>query len=300
MTRMTEALRQAERDGTGSHLLNQAAVSSRTDGEPRTAGFDLSRTPKLNVNAGVGSSLVPFRANDALAAEKFGLLAAKLSNLRAEHGLKSLLITSSALNEGKTFVAANLAITLAMQTGSRVLLLEGDLRRPAIGKSLGVGPLVGIGEWASTQQPIQNYLYQMGDYSMWMLPAGEVESPATLLQSQKLVELFPLLEQGFDWVVVDSPPVLPLADTNLWSRLADGTLLVAREGTTPRKLLRRTLEALGNSNLLGIVLNEASEKDFEYSYHPARNSQTVTKFKVVHMDSQEGEHREVAEATLKP
>jgi Mrp family chromosome partitioning ATPase len=91
-----------------------------------------------------------------------------------------------------------------------------------------------------------------------------------------------------------------LADTNLWSRLADGTLLVAREGTTPRKLLRRTLEALGNSNLLGIVLNEASEKDFEYSYHPARNSQTVTKFKVVHMDSQEGEHREVAEATLKP
>jgi capsular exopolysaccharide synthesis family protein len=281
MTNMLEAMRQSERDGAGSFLLNQTATVSQTASAPRGSSFDLSGVEKLNVHCGDGNNLVAFRTNDGMAEEKFGLLAAKLSNIRAERGLKSVLVTSSAQNEGKSLVAANIAVTLAMQARKRVLLLEGDLRRPGLGGILGVGPLAGLGDWATTQrattqQPINRFIYQLGKLSLWLLPAGKIESPTRLLQSQKLVDLFPRLRDGFDWVIIDSPPVLPLADTNLWARMADAILLVAREDITPRKALRKALDALDNSRLLGIVLNEASERDLESSYDPSRNQKIGT------------------------
>lgn len=269
MSRMLEALRQSERDGTGSILLNQTATVSQAAPEPSKAFLDPRSVVKLNIPAGDKSFLVPFRTNDALAAEKFGVLAAKLSTIRMQQPLKSLLITGSALNEGKTFVAANIALTLAMQTQKKVLLLEGDLRRPGLGRMLGVGPLAGLGDWAITRHSIDRFLYQFGELPLWLLPAGKVESPAVLLQSQELADLFVRLREEFDWLIIDSPPVLPLADTNLWQHLADGTLLVAREGATPRKALKKALDALDHSRFLGIVLNEANERDLENSYDPS-------------------------------
>ena len=266
MTSVVEALRQSERDGAGSFLLNQLAIVSQTPSVPRGLPFDLSGAAKLNVQWGDDNYLVAFRTNDGMAAEKFGLLAAKLSNIRAEHGLKSLLVTSSALNDGKSLVAANIAVTLAMQTHKRVLLLEGDLRRPSLGGMLGVGPLAGLGDWATTQQPINRFMYKLGELSLWLLPAGKIESPTRVLQSQELVDLFRRLKDEFDWVIIDSPPVLPLADTNLLTRMADGVLLVVRESITPRSVLKKSLDALQDNKIVGIVLNEAREIDLEYSY----------------------------------
>ena len=268
MSSMFEALRQSERDGAGSFLLNQALLGSQAPSVPKRSSFAYSDAAKLNVQWGDDNYLVAFRTNDGMAEEKFGLLAAKLSNIRAEHGLKSLLVTSSAINDGTSLVAANIAVTFAMQTHKRVLLLEGDLRRPSLGGMLGVGSLAGFGEWATTQQPINRFVYQLGELSMWLLPAGKIESPTTLLHSQELVDLFRKLRDGFDWVIIDSPPVLPLADTNLWARMADGILLVVRESITPRTALRKSLDALNDNKIVGIVLNEA--RDLEYSYDSSR------------------------------
>jgi capsular exopolysaccharide synthesis family protein len=275
MINVLEALRQSERDGAGSFLLSQTATLSQTPSSPRESSLDLSGVKRLDVQWGDDNNLVAFRTNDRMAGEKFGLLAAKLTKIRAEHGLRSLLVTGCALNEGKSFVAANIAVMLAMQTRKRVLLLEGDLRRSSLGGMLGVGSLAGLGDWATsqratTQQPINRFVYQLGKLSLWLLPAGKIESPTRLLQSQKLLDLFPKLRDGFDWVIIDSPPVLPLADTNLWARMADATLLVVREGITPRSAFRKSLDALDDNKVVGIVLNEAREIDLEYSYDSSR------------------------------
>ena len=270
MTGMLAALRQSERDGAGSFLLNQMAIASQAPSEPRGSSFGFSDVASLNVQWGDHNDLVAFMTKDGMAGEKFELLAVNLNNIRAQNGLKSLVVTSSALNDGKSLVAANLAVTLAMQTHKRVLLLEGDLRRPGLGGMLGVGSLAGLGDWATTQQPINRFVYKLGELSLWLLPAGKIESPTRLLQSQELVDLFPRLRDGFDWVIIDSPPVLPLADTNLWSRMADGVLLVVRESVTRRTALRKSIDALHDNKMVGIVLNETRASDLEYSYGPSQ------------------------------
>ena len=267
---LVEALRQSEREGAGSFLLNQMATVSPTPSVPRGSSFGFSDAEKLNVQWGDDNYLVAFRKNDGMAGEKFGLLAAKLSSIQAEHGLKSLLVTSSAPNEGKSLVAANISATLAMQTHKRVLLLEGDLRRPGLGGMLGVGTLAGLGDWATTQQSINRFVYQLGELPLWLLPASKIDSPNRLLQSQRLVDVFRRLRDEFDWVIIDSPPVLPLADTNLWARLADGILLVVRENITPRTALRKSLDALDDNKIVGIVVNEATDSDLEYSDDSSR------------------------------
>jgi capsular exopolysaccharide synthesis family protein len=200
-----------------------------------------------------------------LGAEKFRALVTRLENLRKERDLKSLQITSAAVNEGKTLVAANLAVTLAKHTGSRILLVEGDLHRPTLASIFGLGQLKGIGQWWSAREEkerITHYVYRLNEIPLWFLGAGATpDHPSQILQSARFAETFSRMASWFDWIVVDSTPMLPMVDTNLWSRLVDGTLVVVREGVTPIHSLKKGFESLDNPKLIGMVLNEASEYD---------------------------------------
>src|SRR6202049_312379 len=110
---------------------------------------------------------------------------------------------------------------------------------------------------------------------LWFLTAGKTyDHPSNILQSARFAEIFALLVTWFDWIVVDSTPMLPIGDANLWSRLVDGTLLVVREGVTPVKALKKGLQALDNIKLVGLVINEASDFDqigYEGQYCGAQN-----------------------------
>lgn len=276
MSRIFEALRQSEREAAGSPLLNQSAGTTELSPSSAVSASDLSNVKTIAVDFRNCKDLAPFRMEHALAAEKFSMLAARLTNIRMERNLKSLLITSSTVGEGKTFVAANVALMLAQQTRKKVLLIEGDLRRPMLGTMFGLGPLAGLGDWASLRDPITSFFYRLGEASLWFLPAGKVEQPAELLESRELVDLFHKLADWFEWVVIDSPPVAPMADSNLWARLIDGTLLVVREGVTQHKTLRIALETLDNPKLLGAVLNEATENEEKNYYHKYYNKKRVS------------------------
>ena len=112
------------------------------------------------------------------------------------------------------------------------------------------------------EQEISPYLYRLNDMPLWFLSAGKAfDQPSDILQSARFAEAFTKLGAWFDWVVVDSTPMLPIVDANLWSRLVDGTLLVVREGVTPVKALKKGLQALDNPKLIGVVVNEALESD---------------------------------------
>lgn len=225
-----------------------------------------------------GPRLVALTDSHSLGAEKFRALATRLENLRRQREMKSLQVTSSVLGEGKTVVAGNLAATIAQQSGSKVLLVEGDLYRPALAPLFGLTKLRGLSQWWSDQDgDIKHYIYGMKDLPLWLLSGGGAcAEPSPILRSPRFTKAFTRLSDSFDWIIVDSAPMLPTITANLWSRLVDGTLLVVREGVASVKELKKGVEALDNPKLIGIVLNEASElRQAGYPYYPQTNGKAV-------------------------
>ena len=257
----TELLQAAEQKMRRSALsVAQSPSFESFDANPPAPASteDLERCPMLAVSIRDESRLVSLAAEGSLGAEKFRFLAVRLRQLRQNRPLKKILITSTIPQEGKSTVAANLACTLGRRKPSKTLLLEGDLRRPNLVNRFGIGKIPGLCDWLSGQTKSMN-IYKLESLGIWILPAGAApQNPLELMQSGKLSLLMEQLEAWFDWIVIDSPPVLPLADASLWSRLADGILLVTRKGITEKQQLQRGIEAIEKSKLLGALVNGSS------------------------------------------
>ena len=223
----------------------------------------------LPVSLAPYGKLVAVTEKKSLAAEKFRFLAVRLRQLQQRRPLKRLLITSTIPQEGKSLVAANLACTLASRRQQRTLLLEGDLRRPVFGRQFGIGGVRGLSEFLQGPTEATIPIYRLDALGMWILPAGGVsQNPLELLQSGRLSLLMEQLNAWFDWIIIDSPPVLPLADTSVWMRLAEGILLVTRQGITEKEQLQRGLEAIEPAKLLGGLINSSeSSTHSDYYYH---------------------------------
>ena len=125
----------------------------------------------------------------------------------------------------------------------------------------------GLVEWLHGDSSQLPGIYHLADTGVYLLPAGTPpENPLELIQLPKMAELLERIASTFDWVVIDSPPILPLADTSVWSRLADGILLVTRQGVTDRRELKRGVEALDEKKLLGMIVNSCDNIDHTNYY----------------------------------
>jgi capsular exopolysaccharide synthesis family protein len=262
----TELLQVAERKRRG-------AVTVASDGSDHSNS--LEQFPSLPVSILPSGRLVSVAEEESLGAEKFRFLAVRLRQIRQSRPLKKVLITSTIPQEGKSTVAANLACTLARRKQHKTLLLEGDLRRPTVSQRFGLGRVPGLSEWLRGETETTN-IYRLDALGLWVLPAGSApENPLELMQSGKLPPLMEQLTTWFDWIIIDSPPLLPLADTSIWARQADGVLLVTRKGITEKKQLQRGLEAIETSKLLGALVNgstDAAHSDYYQRYGPAASS----------------------------
>ena len=247
---------------------------SREMGETKKV-FKIEKARSVMVQPPPKSRLVAWTDPNSLGAEKFRALAVRLDDMRKQHELNSLQVTSSVINEGKTFVSANLGVTLAKYSGFKTLLIEGDLHRPTLASMFGLKNLQGLSDWWSgPDQDIARFVVEFAGTGLWFLPAGKAfDRPSEILRSARLAEVFARLAGQFDWIVVDTTPMLPVIDANLWSRLVDGTLLVVREGLAPLKALKKGLQSLDHPKLIGVVVNEASEfdqVDYAGQYYGAR------------------------------
>jgi capsular exopolysaccharide synthesis family protein len=288
MSHIFDALQRAETERSGVELdtfdlptellqiAESAAKAHATSAAPDTEAelheeakrlveelVDPSRTldqfESLPVCLPADSKLVSVVGRDSLAAEKFRFLSVRLRHLQQRRTLKQLLVTSTIPEEGKSMVASNLACTLASRRQQKTLLIEGDLRRPTVQRQFGMGKVPGLSEYLEGVADATIPIYRLEALGIWVMPAGSApENPLELMQGGKLSPLMDKLKGWFDWIVIDSPPVLPLADTSVWMRLADGILLVARQGKTDREQLKRGLEAIEPSKLLGALLNSSS------------------------------------------
>jgi capsular exopolysaccharide synthesis family protein len=262
-------------DGLRVPLNSVASIRSAIDlpvaTEPpsnRPSVDQFSQFQSLRVLVPPQSRVVCVTDKESLAAEKFRFLSVRLRQLQQNRPLKKVLVTSTIPQEGKSMVAANLACTLARKTRQKTLLLDGDLRRPTVARLFGLGKIPGISEWLQGERGPMTSIYHLEESGLWVLPAGNApRDPLELMQSGRLSSLMDQLTAWFDWVVIDSPPVLPLADTSVWMRLADGVLLVTRQGTTEREQLKRGLEAIEPSKLIGSILNcsaKSAQSDYYY------------------------------------
>lgn len=224
----------------------------------------------LAITAPAEGHLVTFPDSESPAGEAFHLLGVRLRHLRRQQPLKKILVTSTIPQEGKSMAAANLACTLALRTQQKVLLVEGDIRRPTQSKIFGIPNRPGICEWLKGENPLLRSMYRLDGPGIWLFPAGSsTGNSLELLQSGRVMPMIEQVSTWFDWIVIDSPPILPLADTSVWTSVADGTLLVARQGTTQKRQLKRGVEALGSQKLIGAILNSAEgAAHSDYYYRP--------------------------------
>jgi len=270
----TELLELAERQGGTRQVVHRAKDERQTE----SIGIDQFRQfQSVRVLVPPQSKLVCITDEESLAAEKFRFLKVRLRHLQQKRLLKRLLITSSLPEEGKSMIAANLAYTLAKKQQQRILLLEGDLRRPSLAKQLGLGKLPGLSELLQGEPSPAMNIYQQEGLGFCILPAGSPPTdPLELLQSRDLSALMDQLGAWFDWIVIDSPPLLPLGDTSVWMRLADGILLVTRPGKTAKRRLQRALEAVEQPKLLGALVNgsrEAARSEYYgYGYYARKTA----------------------------
>jgi capsular exopolysaccharide synthesis family protein len=195
-------------------------------------------------------------------AEAFRQLRTNLQFVDIDHPVKSIVITSSIPQEGKSTTTANLAITLA-QAGLKVVLVEADLRRPKLMQYLGVEGAVGVTSVLIGRVSLEDALQPWGNGSLMVLPSGPTPpNPSELLGSQGMAELISALEARADIVLVDAPPLLPVTDAAVLAKICDGALLIVRHGVTSREQVARAVESLRvvDAHLIGNVLNMAPAK----------------------------------------
>jgi protein-tyrosine kinase len=206
------------------------------------------------------------------AVEQFRSLRSRIYELRDLKPLKSILVSSGMPQEGKSFVSTNLALSLARHKNSKVLLIDGDMRRYTLHQLLGCESHPGLADYlggkASLVETMQRAEQSTGTDSVGkpLLPnltfiagGNGGDKAADLSGSPRFSELIRLASPHFDWIIVDSSPVLPVSDAVNLSRSCDGVLLVARGGVTKFPIAQRAQSELKASNILGFVLNAVQD-----------------------------------------
>ena len=197
--------------------------------------------------------------------EEFRTLRSRLYHMRESGTLTKLLVTSALPKEGKSFVALNLAQVLVRQHGRRVLLVDGDLRGPRLHQSIGTEASPGLVNYLTGESDEFSVIQRGSIENLYFLPAGRsVSNAPELVSNGRLKLLMQRVEPIFDWIIVDSPPAVPVADASQLAKYCDGVLMVVRSNTTPVNMARKARQEFADKQLVGVVLNGISEDASEY------------------------------------
>jgi protein-tyrosine kinase len=213
-------------------------------------------------------SLVSLKAPTSFAAEQYQGLRMSVEQLRRLRDVRLVAVTSPSAGDGKTVTSINLAAVLSSGSDTRVLLIDADLRRPAIAPRLGIdNPTArGLVDAVTDEQlSLGDVTQKVNGGKLSVVPSG-VARVATheILRSPRLARLLREAREQYDYVVLDTPPLLPVFDSAMVAKLVDGLFLVVSANQTPRKLLAEALALLDPSSVLGIVFNRDKKPLFGY------------------------------------
>ncbi len=247
MGKMQEALRKAE-EARAKKPAPQTDRDAAASSARASAGSGVTTSAVLTTGPRTGDvdpRLVALTAPSSETAEQYRTLKANLLGLSPETPPKVFAVTGSAPGEGKTITAVNLACSLAEETGRRVVVIDADMRKPAVHKLLGIDNQRGLADYLSGGTMIEMVLQRSRLPNLWAVPAGRVPAnPAELLGGKGMEDLLTRLRRDYDYVVVDTPSVLASDDAAALSPRIDVTLVAVRMGSTPRGSAREAVAAL--------------------------------------------------------
>jgi capsular exopolysaccharide synthesis family protein len=193
----------------------------------------------------------------SMAGEQFRLLRTTLSSLQKQRSLRTLLVTSAVPNEGKTYLASCLAGTMALEPGKKALLIDADLRTGRAGSVFGAGrDSIGLVDMIRGTAVLEQCVIKCAEMNLYCLPTGQLDGkPADLLSSPEFERHLRHAEDLFDWVIIDSPPAMALADAKIIASLCDATLLTVSCAKTPKSLVKEAIQRVGRERIAGTVLN---------------------------------------------
>jgi protein-tyrosine kinase len=207
----------------------------------------------------VDEKLVTMRNVTQSTVEQYRKLAATLHHAQAERELKVVMISSAVSGDGKTLTSTNLALTLSESYRRRVLLIDADLRRPSVHRVFKVHNESGLTDSLTAAADRRLPLVQASSHLSLLLAGRPDSDPMSGLTSGRMRRLITEAKANFDWVLIDTPPLVLLPDANLLAAMVDGAILVIGAGKTPYKLITRAIEAVGRGRILGVVLNRVDQ-----------------------------------------
>ncbi len=202
--------------------------------------------------------------------EEFRSLRTRLNHLQTLQPIHTLVVTSPSPAEGKSFTAINLSIAESQLENNLTLLADFDFRRPSVHSTFQIERSPGITDYLLGRATLAEAIKRVEGSNLYVLPAGEaVLNPLELLNLREVKHLFDHLPTIFNWVVLDTPPLLFAADANLLSTLCHGTIMVVRVGATTIDSVTRAIQSLCQNNVLGIVVNGARRGELysKYTYY---------------------------------
>jgi protein-tyrosine kinase len=219
---------------------------------------------KLDPSAIVFGNADPFYPG----AEQFRTLRSRLYRMRESQPLQTILISSAIPAEGKTMVASNLAFALVRQPGCRVLLIDADLRSPRVHILLGAPAAPGLADYLQGSSTEFEVTQRGSEDGLCFMAAGNhVTHPSELISSERMKQFLDRMRPAFDWIIIDSPPALPVADASVLGGLVDGVLFVVRANSTPSEASQKACKELRDAHILGVILNSADETTGYNSYY---------------------------------
>jgi protein-tyrosine kinase len=279
MSRIHDALKKAElekssdwRDGAEpSAARTAAAVEVEPPPNASVATMPSFATPftfeALLERCAVGqwspdpATMLFFHEKELLALETFRTLRSRLYQIREKRPLKKVLVTSSMGNEGKSFVAANLAQAMVQQHGQRALLIDADLRESKLHSALGTFAAPGLSDYLMGDSEEFAIMQRSPMENLFFLPSGtEIANPLELIANGRMNLLLGHVEPLFDWIIVNSPAAVRVSDAGMLANSCDGVLLVVRSNATPFDLAQRARDEFFGKKIVGVVLNGVDAK----------------------------------------
>jgi capsular exopolysaccharide synthesis family protein len=278
MSRIQQVLQKAQQDGVARRTRDvEEHPAARMAAMPvlvapddtRPLRVDLVNTPPLTPAEPLAGRtiqtapqphplLVAVTAPHSPAAERYRSLRTRIAQTENGSPRRALMLTSPGRGEGKSMTSVNLGLTMAQEFHRRVIVVDTDMRRPCVHALLGLPLSPGLSDVLLGGATLQDVMVTIPDYRLTIVPAGlPPEQPTELLGSTAMRRVLEELRSQFDRILLDAPPVGPLADVGVVGRLVDSVLLVVRAGRTPRPAIERALVEIAPSVVLGLVLNDA-------------------------------------------
>ena len=242
---------------------------SKTGDQPRPIA-EVKKNPRPQFDESkINNNLVAYTLPHSYEAEQFRMLRSNILFPKNGKPARSILITSISPSEGKSFVASNLAISIAQNVDKHVLLIDCDMRKPSINALFGFGPVAGLSDYLTLGHPLSSLIQKTFIDRLSILPGGQPPvNPAELLSSGRMADLLREVSQRYQdrFIIIDSPPIQLTAESKVLANFAHGVLLVTRFGRTDKKMAREVVNRLGVDKIIGVVGNFTDRKSIKKNY----------------------------------